>query len=1163
MKKIFFFVFFFYLSSSLPVLAQTCSPVGVNIAANFDRENLEFIRNQANCTGQIPITVILTPELNQNHEKLLEVQQNLKELNFNPTWRPWGEINPQSKTELEAWIDTFSLLEIGQLQTWNEWNRYTEITTIDPGRDAQVVQALLKARNAGQINIPIGNTPLDLHNLTDMSYRDYWTEFNNVCPSCLNRLDFIVSNVYTSGRYSENSVSDFLSVWQGELNFLKNIGVNLSNKYFVISEAGLNPGAYVGNFNQRLEDTLKFASDLEREVLNNPQAFPGLDQITFLLMNDETGKQYLIYRSCDKAGNCSWLVRDFLVYNQNVSGREKTSLTCTPQKGGDLSSWPVECDTCNQTDLFTPSCATSFTVSDTVSYNRGDGTTEPPHCVEREWGGTVTIDPTHTTIPFVGKKKGESEQIYLADYFEGTNEYYQNYEKYWLDWVNHAGVFRKLSPMQYQDKLKKEMIRRAQETLSQNIHEGGIHDYKLSYRGRVCWDLPLLPQVFLTFVDKAKILEELANNPLSLFLSFDKTKKALDFILKRSHYCFFDGDIFEDLMAETIELAIRDFNKYSPIDIRLRTSESFEGTLSSIASHLPPSQNEKDYFQKWQNWQKLEGGKWFSLWQTTPMFSREDTPGKITPYLGARSKDETLPSLSSQIEKVPHVARLYELTQELNKFLLPAGSKKWLVQEEKKPIIAAAASSQVLGEKKLLAQAQNEWDFCDPTGNACFNMSIRSICCSAGSGTVIIDANGYGHVTVAVNGAMVGFNRLGHGLTYNFSCPSKPGETFSVSVTATNYDVGGYSVTGGCSVKLDQNASACCAGGQPPTIPLVCGITNPSPVYSCSYPAITDSDPNDSLCCSPIAFTLNAVDAFENPEYDACKAEGLKCEWICPENLQELPLTEELCWRCHNPCDEEITKDVSREFGISLSHPYLSAIWDQTGNSKGLFNIFRPAEMNNFREVAGKSQIGYSYCKKQIFGICLEPGSVSPETGDFYFPYLGGVQMAKNWTVRTLFPSAVSTPFLPPAGPITLDYVIDYRNPNISISQEVKADVISRVKKSWPRTQIEEKWDLVHQEAVSHGFNPAFVIALWIEESGASGVKNTWDLGCGFGEQNNLSDQLNCLFNRFSWSTKENVSFEEFMCYYGPGHYPCEFSSHPNFPRNIKFWYDLLTRSSL
>jgi hypothetical protein len=112
------------------------------------------------------------------------------------------------------------------------------------------------------------------------------------------------------------------------------------------------------------------------------------------------------------------------------------------------------------------------------------------------------------------------------------------------------------------------------------------------------------------------------------------------------------------------------------------------------------------------------------------------------------------------------------------------------------------------------------------------------------------------------------------------------------------------------------------------------------------------------------------------------------------------------------------------------------------------------------------------------------------------------------------------------------------------------------VKNWYATTKIEQKWDLVRNEAKAHNWNPAFVLALWIGESAASGA-DAYDLGCLEGERNNLDSQLRCLWER----PYANEKFEDFMCIYSEGKMsPCTFSLNPNFPVNLKIWYDRITK---
>ncbi|HUV42833.1 MAG TPA: hypothetical protein VMY36_02890 [Patescibacteria group bacterium] len=658
--------------------------------------------------------------------------------------------------------------------------------------------------------------------------------------------------------------------------------------------------------------------------------------------------------------------------------------TCNPSDGGDYDSRPVPCDSCDDTHNYCPSCATSFTVHDTVTYERGDGTEEPPHCVSRKWGGIVTIDPSDTTIPFVGYKgegvddKSDYEQKYLADYFEGTNEYYQNYGQYWLDWVNHAGVLRKLTPMAYQDELKKNMVKRAKETIEKNIHEGGVHDYNLNYIGRLCWDAPFWAEALITIAGK-------------LTGSNIVVKKAEEF----SNYCLFSDKTLNPL-DDALIAGVKTILDSSPIKISHWDETGATSTLTSLADHLPPDPEEENYEIKYQEWKEAENGKWSNLWVVAPLISRDDTIGWIMPYYGYKS-DDIPKNIEPQVEDVPHVARLNEATQELNNMLLTQWDSSLMYAQNQTSLIIASP-----GEKKLLAQASG----CDPDGDQCSSINIRSITCSGGGCTIIIDASGDGHVWVEINGQFMGINNLGPGLEYHIGSPG-PGGTACINVSAINYNIGTSTghvgVSEGCCMTLDENGTGSCKG-EPYEPPATCGVSGPLvQVSNCELPAITDPNDNDKLCCDEeckINIPLVAVDAWENPEYEKCRQEGLDCKPIPGCVLDPKSKDPNECEKCKDPCKEIIERSVKRDFGTRLLHPYLTQIWEQTGklDTNGLFNIFRPATWPEFREMDAASEIQFYYKDSQ------SPEDITPSEGRFYYNYLGGVQLAKEWVTKSLVP---------------------------------------------------------------------------------------------------------------------------------------------------------------
>jgi hypothetical protein len=753
-------------------------------------------------------------------------------------------------------------------------------------------------------------------------------------------------------------------------------------------------------------------------------------------------------------------------------------------------SRPDECTTCNLEPPLTYACATTFAVHDTVSWKweNSDFVCDPTgeHWVERDWGGTITIDAGDVKVPFVGKKGEEDVQKYLADYFEGTAFYYgpdinlddcqkanpneaerEACQEAVKRVVMEGGIFRKLAPKELQDELKEAMIDRAKNSLAGQI-ENGIHDYLIEHAG-----------------------------------------------------------------------VSRRLSKIDP------------------PPKLPVKAKEEEY-QEWQkayqSWKKTDSGK---LWAAVPMFSREDSPGQVIASVNTKRADVATVIPPVQEEQVPHLARLFEVTRELRNLLMP-----WLGENEAQAssqTLLASSNPQVLGEKTQLAQAESckeclDASIVNPIVNNGMVYATLVICHQCPGHDCVGDVSmGPCGVRGQVHSVCPGCFSSNHSAIIPPAPISCPGTASLCVEIKADRDVDpscqGQAKIISCQVTVDANCNILetnCGGGIPE--PLTCGLAEPMPYPACEYESITDENPNDTICCNPINIDLKAVDQFANPNYTG------PCIWVTDPTTGARTLL--------NPdCKKTETRHVYREVKVDLFHPYLEEIWNQTTDSfHGLFNIFRPEVVPFFEDLDANSYIEYSY----------PSGSITPESPwKFYFPHLGGIQKAKEWVLETLNPSGgggttgrasplpptLSPTPTPATGPTTLNYTLDFRNPNISISEATKKAIIEAVKRYWPNTEIEERWDYVYVQAVVNGWNPAFVIALWIEESGAGHLDN-WDLGCTAGEKNNITSQLFCLFGL----PYQNAPFEEFMCRYSEGHYPCQFEINPNFPGNLKYWYDQLTQ---
>ena len=152
-----------------------------------------------------------------------------------------------------------------------------------------------------------------------------------------------------------------------------------------------------------------------------------------------------------------------------ISGGE-----CSPDKLDTRISRPAPCNPCcPRTDTLTYSCATTFTLSTEVNYKKTTTQEKIP------WESRFNVDVSQTTLPFAGLSGQESEIDYLADYFEGTNEYYANYNNQ-TTITNYQGILRKLTPYEYQNQLKKQLIARAPVSPEED-KENRIHNYEVVF----------------------------------------------------------------------------------------------------------------------------------------------------------------------------------------------------------------------------------------------------------------------------------------------------------------------------------------------------------------------------------------------------------------------------------------------------------------------------------------------------------------------------------------------------------------------------------------------------------------------------------------------------------------------------------------------------------
>lgn len=157
-----------------------------------------------------------------------------------------------------------------------------------------------------------------------------------------------------------------------------------------------------------------------------------------------------------------------------------------------------------------------------------------------------------------------------------------------------------------------------------------------------------------------------------------------------------------------------------------------------------------------------------------------------------------------------------------------------------------------------------------------------------------------------------------------------------------------------------------------------------------------------------------------------------------------------------------------------------------------------------------------SFCPDELFpsevnGLIDTPyeRQGDDKTVNLAFQGLAGARKGySDCLVASLYPAELQGTISPlpggapnnyPPGSDKLDYTIPYMDANYSISDAKKQSLIEFVEKNknWPNSKIRQLWDQVVSQSRAAGVNPAFVITIWIEESGAGGHPAAQsDFGC-------------------------------------------------------------------
>lgn len=248
---------------------------------------------------------------------------------------------------------------------------------------------------------------------------------------------------------------------------------------------------------------------------------------------------------------------------------------------------------------------------------------------------------------------------------------------------------------------------------------------------------------------------------------------------------------------------------------------------------------------------------------------------------------------------------------------------------------------------------------------------------------------------------------------------------------------------------------------------------------------------------------------------------------------------------------------------------------NQTVNKDGFLNFFKAGDLsyekaNSERDQDEKSQYVVLGSTREI-NSSEEVGTTFKGVADFQKETVNLVKslyvedIAKDINSLDNLGQSTNTSTTVSSGDISHLLKIPYRDSSIQVTAEMKTRIIKKVTGFFSDSPIGEHWDTVVARARSAGINPAFALALWIEESGASSTRigsySGW--GCNPSKKQTISESLDC----FIKTTINSPSTPDFAKWAGnycgtpaPGFQVCTMNAaghnNKNFLVNLNSWYN-------
>ena len=300
--------------------------------------------------------------------------------------------------------------------------------------------------------------------------------------------------------------------------------------------------------------------------------------------------------------------------------------------------------------------------------------------------------------------------------------------------------------------------------------------------------------------------------------------------------------------------------------------------------------------------------------------------------------------------------------------------------------------------------------------------------------------------------------------------------------------------------------------------------------------------------------------------YDVDTAESLGFISAC---RQKLRTGEESS--CPSPLSPVVKWKISAPIPTFIRYPGdLDRMADLTVRSPGgIFQALYPeiaSTIGEIKDKPGATDISYD---------CTSSVPCTGGTSKVYFPWLGSIFDFFHKKVQEMLSPIVtagtgssSQSGAQSGGPILGTDFLKKNYPDNLLRQIIIpsakkiADLLQQISawqtqpgNTWVNSKFEQNYQKIIDFGIANNINPTLLLSLYLEETHGEAA-GTYPLGCG--SATTLDGSLNCIATDPAINEYRDAPLAEFMCRYADGHYPCNYSAHPNFIRNLMDYYDQL-----